>query len=80
MPVRMHSLHVHIIACKFSFPWPAACRSSPISTWSNVYVGAALPPLTKSDRRCYYSLEKVTMICSTTKRLTAGSRFNTCAL
>ncbi len=38
------------------------------------YVGAALPPLTKSDRRCYISLEKVTMICrSTTKRSTAGT-------
>ncbi len=31
-----------------------------------LYVGAALPPLTKSDRRCYYSLEKVTMICWST--------------
>ncbi len=28
-----------------------------------MYVGAALPPLTKNDRRCYYSLAKVTMIC-----------------
>ncbi len=27
---------------------------------------SATAPLTKSDRRCYYSLEKVTMICSST--------------
>ncbi len=40
-----------------------------------VCVGAALPPLTKSDRRCYYSLEKVTMIYrGTTNRPTAHTR------
>ncbi len=47
-----------------------------MNAFNLLYVGAALSPLTKSDRRCYYSLEKVTMICrSTTKRPTAGSHF-----
>ncbi len=30
-------------------------------TSNRMYVGAALPPLTKSDRRCCYSLEKMTI-------------------
>ncbi len=53
--------------------WRTCLRTGQGATLG-LYVGAALSPLTKSDRRCYFSLEKVTMICrSTIKRSTAGT-------
>ncbi len=44
-----------------------AAAPAPTERWGPhpLYVGAAPPPLTKSDRRCYHSLEKVTMTMTT---------------